>query len=224
MATQTTDYLEAIAHLPEGGTLIFEDVSWEEYERLLDDLGESRRVRVSYDRGRLEIVTISWPHEMYKDLLQDIARAYADETNSVMESYGSATMKVVEFQQGAEPDTCFYVKSASQIIGKGLIELGVDPPPDVIVEVDISHGSKRKFSFYGNLGVPEIWTYQRGQLRICHWTKQGYLEATGSQSFPLLTSEIITQFLEQGKSAGQSAALREFRQWLRTTLQLEPLG
>lgn len=223
MATQTMDYLEAIAHLPVGGTLIFEDISWEEYKRLLDDLGESRSVRVSYDRGRLEIVTTSTLHELYTHLLQYLARAYADETDSVMECYGSATMKVAEFKQGAEPDSCFYVRGASQVIGKRQIELGVDPPPDVIVEVDISHTSKRKFSFYGNLGVPEIWIFRR-RLQIYALTEKGYTEAAESLAFPLLTGDQLTQFLEQGKTEGQSAALRAFRQWLQAKLQSEPLG
>lgn len=213
-----TSLLTVIEHLPEGGTLILPEVSWEEYERLLEELGESNRVRVSYNQGRLEIMTLSPIHEMYKDLLLRIADSVAVETGIVLETRGSTTFKEKSFAQGAEPDTCFYVQNASRVIGLRKIDLNVDPPPDVVVEIDIGHESPRKPEIYRNLGVAEVWRYDEQRLQMLRLTDAGYVETSVSEAFPGLTAEALTLALEDSKTQGQSAALRAFRQGLRTQL------
>src|SRR6266850_2803448 len=215
MTTQTANYLDAIAHLPAGGSLILNDVPWEEYEELLSDLGEGYAVRIAYDRGRLEIMSPTARHEMYKDLLLSLVRIVADEADLVLETRGSTTFKEKQLLQGAEPDTCFYVENAQRIIGKGDIDLAKDPPPDIIVEVDVSHQSTGKLSFYSAIGVPEIWRYDERQVQILHLVDGRYVEIPSSLSFPSLTDKVLTDALEQSKTEGQSAALRTFRQWLR---------
>ncbi len=217
MTTQTANYLDAIAHLPAGGSLILNDVPWEEYEELLSDLGEGYAVRIAYDRGRLEIMSPTARHEMYKDLLLSLARRVADEADLVLETRGSTTFKEKQLLQGAEPDTCFYVENAQRIIGKGDIDLAKDPPPDIIVEVDVSHQSIGKLSFYSAIGVPEIWRYDERQVRILHLVEGRYAEMPSSLTFPVLTNKVLTDALEQSKTEGQSAALRTFRQWLKKT-------
>ena len=144
MTTQTANYLEAIAHLPSGGSLILNDVPWEGYEELLSDLGEGYAVRITYDRGRLEIMSPTARHEMYKELVLRLVDALAEAEGLVLETRGSTTFKEKQLQQGAEPDTRFYLKNAERIIGKGDINLAKDPPPDIIVEVDVSHQSADK--------------------------------------------------------------------------------
>jgi len=216
MTSQTANYLEAIAHLPAGGRLILNDVPWEEYEELLSDLGEGYAVRIAYDRGRLEIMSPTARHEMYKDLLLSLVRRVADETDLVLETRGSTTFKEKQLLQGAEPDTCFYVENAQRIIGKGDIDLAKDPPPDIIVEVDVSHQSTGKLSFYLAIGVPEIWRYDERQVRILHLVEGRYVEIPSSLTFPVLTDKVLTDVLEQSKTEGQSAALRTFRQWLKS--------
>jgi Uma2 family endonuclease len=215
MTTQTANYMDAIAHLPVGGSLILNDVPWEEYEELLSDLGEGYAVRIAYDRGRLEIMSPTARHEMYKDLLLSLVRIVADETDLVLETRGSTTFKEKQLLQGAEPDTCFYVENAKRIIGKGDIDLAKDPPPDIIVEVDVSHQSTSKLSFYSAIGVPEIWRYDERQVRILHLVDGRYVEMPSSLTFPVLTDKVLTDALEQSKSKGQSAALLTFRQWLK---------
>lgn len=215
MATQTLSYLDAIAHLPAGGTLILNEVPWEEYEQLLTDLGDGYGVRISYDQGRLEVMSPSTFHEMYKDLVYCIAFILAQETNSPFESRGSTTFKQKLTGKGAEPDTCFYVHNSARIIGKRQIDLTVDPPPDIIVEIDVSHESTGKFRFYASLGVPELWRYDEHRLHIYRLTDDGYFEIPASVAFPVLTSAALSQFLKQSRTEGQGAALRSFREWLR---------
>ena len=218
MTTHPTSYLDAIAHLPAGGRMILYDVSWEEYEQLLDELRD-RPLRVSYIRGRLEIMSPSLPHERPKGFLLRLVSLLADDMDLTLETAGSTTFKDEQLAMGAEPDTCFYVQNAPLIIGKDSIDLMTDPPPDVVVEIDIWSESVGKMEFYAGIGVPEFWRYRKGQLHIYHLSEQGYVEAPASRAFPLLTGEILTRFLEQSKGEGQSATLRAFREWLRSALR-----
>jgi Uma2 family endonuclease len=215
MTTHATSYLDAIAHLPAGGSrLILYDVSWEEYEQLLHELGDSA-LRVSYIRGRLEIMSPSLPHERPKDMWLRLLSLFADEMDITIETAGSTTFKDEQLAMGAEPDTCFYVQNAAAIIGRDEINLMTDPPPDVVVEIDIWSESVGKMEFYAAIGVPEFWRYRKGRLYIYHLSDGGYAEASASRALPLLTGEVLTRFLEQNKTEGQSATLRAFRQWLR---------
>ncbi len=144
MSTAATHtFLDAIRHLPVGGVLSIPDVPWADYEALLTELGDGYAVRVMYDRGRLEIVSPSDRHEKLKEFIQDVARVLADELGTDLESFGSTTFKHPDLRKGGEPDTCFYVQHAAQVVGRDGLDLTVDPPPDVVVEVDVSHSSAR---------------------------------------------------------------------------------
>lgn len=155
-------------------------------------------------------------HEMYKELLQNFALLITLEMGLVFESRGSTTFRQEQFVHGAEPDTCFYIENASRIIGKKRIDLDTDPPPDVIVEIDVSHDSTSKFDFYAALGVPELWRYDEHRAQIYHLIDENYSEQPASLALPAITADALTRFLEQSKTEGQSAALRSFRAWLRT--------
>jgi len=217
MSAQVDSYANAIAHLPAGGTLILHDVSWEDYEELLADLGANAGVRVSYENGRLEIMSPSLAHEVYKDLILYMARLVAEEMDVVLESGGSTTFKDHRLAQGAEPDNCFYVQNAGRIIGKAHIDITVDPPPDIVVEVDVSHESTAKLSFYAGIGAPELWRYDERRFRIYRLSEGRYIEAEASSALPLITSNALTSFLEQCKTEGQSKTLQSFREWLSLT-------
>ncbi len=215
-ARQTIRLLSAIEHLPTGGTLILTDVSWEDYDRLLAELGDSNRVRVSYDEGRLEIMSPTQRHEMYKEMILRLTDVIADELDCDLDSFGSTTFRQEQMDKGAEPDTCFYIQNAGCLTGKKQIVLGEDPPPDVAVEVDVSHESTTKFGIYAKLGVPEIWRYDEQQLQIHHLTETGYAKAPASRAFPFLTGGVLTEFLDRSKTEKQRAVLKSFRKWVRT--------
>ncbi len=215
MSSATSNYLEALACLPAGGMITLRDVPWAEYEQLLEDLGEAGSVRVSYNRGKLNLMTLSPKHEIFKDLVLRIVAAISWEMDIPVESLGSTTFRQEEEEKGAEPDTSFYVQNAARIIGKTKIDLAVDPPPDVVVEIDIAHEDSGKFEIYATMRVPEFWRYDERRLQIFHLTGGAYIEASASLAFPFLTSAVMTQTLEQSKTQGQAAALRTFREWLR---------
>ena len=216
MSTHTADYLEAIEHLPEGAMLRLERITWNEYEQMLEELTEHPGMRVSYDEGRVEIMSPTYEHEEYKDFIYSMVRDLSKELKIKLETRGSATYKQKHFLKGAEPDCSFYVQNAYAIIGKRQIDLSTDPPPDVVVEIDITSESLGKFPIYAAFGVPEIWRYDGEHAQIYHLVNQSYVEAARSLAFTCLTAQALTDFIEQSKTEGQSAALAAFRQWVRT--------
>lgn len=218
MSTRTADYMDAIAHLPEGAVLRLPDIGWDEYEELLDDLTARPGVRVSYDAGRVVIMSPLPEHEEYKEFIVKLVYVLSEVVGVALENRGSATYKWRRGAKGVEPDTSFYVQNASRIIGRRTIDLEVDPPPDVAVEIDTTNESIAKFHIYAALGVPEIWRYDGQQAFIYHLADGTYAEAAKSRAFPQLTPAALTEFLDQSKTQGQTAALAAFRQWLLARL------
>ncbi len=218
MSTHTADYLEAIEHLPDGAMLRLERITWNEYEQLLEELIEHPGLRISYDKGRVEIISPTYEHEMYKGFCTSMARILSKELGVPVETAGATTYKSKQLMKGSEPDESFYVQHARAIIGKRQIDLSVDPPPDVVVEIDITSESLGKFPIYAAFGVPEIWRYNGEHAQIYHLVNQSYIEAARSLAFTCLTAQALTDFIEQSKTEGQSAALAAFRQWVRTKI------
>jgi len=219
MATQTLNYRDAIAHLPVGGTLILNDVPWGEYEQLVADLGDSAGVRVSYDQGRLEIMSPSSKHEKFALLITLLVWTAAEEIDVVIEGLGTTTYKQEWLAKGVEPDGCFYVSNAEAIIGKERIDLRIDPPPDIVVEIDISYESTRKLAIYAGMGVPEVWRYDGKRAHIYQLVGQDYIAVDTSKVLPVFTTDVLSRFVEQGKTEGQTAVRRSFRDWLRAQQQ-----
>ena len=217
MSASMAEFTEAIEHLAPGGTLVLTDVSWDEYEQLIAELGEGYAVRVSYDHGRLEIMSPSSKHEKYSELMLGLVDVIADVMDYDLESFGSTTFKSQKLAKGSEPDTCFYIQKAASVTGKDTLDLAVDPPPDIAVEVDISHKSFLKFTFYAEIGVPEIWRCDDKGVEIYHLTGQRYVEAQVSRAFPFLTSDTLSEYLELAKTKSRASVLRSFRLWLRST-------
>jgi Uma2 family endonuclease len=218
MRARVADYREAVDHLPEGGTLVFQDVTWEEYEQLLNEMEDRPGVRITYDEGRLEIMSPRPEHEEYKRFIERMIDTLSDELDINVEPRGSATWKR-ERGKGAGGDTCYYVANAERIIGKRDIDLKIDPPPDLIVEVDSTSESLGKFVIYSAFGVPEIWRYDVKRSRFHMYELQGtaYVEIPSSRSFPILKVDALAAFIDQSKIHGQKAALAGFRQWLKKT-------
>jgi Uma2 family endonuclease len=216
MSKLTTNYCELVEQLPADSTLILHHVSWEDYEELLEAVGEAKGLRISYDGGELQIMTISARHEKYADLIKLLVGQLSLKLRIKVLFFGSATMKKRHKQKGSEPDGCFYVQSANLISGKEEIDFNSDPPPDVVVEVDIHHDSLSKFPIYAALGVPEIWRYDGQALTIYHLKEGQYITAASSQALPMLTSGTLTEFLNRSQYEDQYETLLAFEQWLQS--------
>ena len=215
MSARTANYLDAIEHLPEGATLVIHQVSWDDYENLLEDVLGRPSLRVSYDCGRLEIMGPLPEHEEYGRFIEGLVRILSEELDLTVQSYGGATWKRQKLAKGAEPDCCYYVRNAAHVIGKRRLDLESDPPPDIVVEIDITNESLSKFSIYAALSVPEIWRYDGDKGQIYELSVNGYREISESGFFSELTPKMLADSLSQSQSEGQTAALRSFRQQLQ---------
>jgi Uma2 family endonuclease len=215
MSTRSTDFLDAVAHLPPGATLSCQQVGWDEYMEILSDLGNTPNVRVSYDEGRLEIVAPLAIHERYKSLIHDLVVILGEELGIDVEPLGSATLKRRMGAKGAEPDDCYYFNSSPLFQGKITLDLEQDPPPDIVLEVDTTNESLSKFGIYAALGVPEIWRYDGQAAHFYQLSGTEYHDTPASVHLPILAAAKLTEFLEIGKAERQTAARRRFRKWVR---------
>ena len=140
MSTPTSGYLDAINHLPRGATLVFHAVGWKDYTGVLEELEERPHFRVSYDSGRLEVMSPLPEHDYYADFIRVLVRAVADELGIAIEGYGSTTWKRESLGKGVEADASFYVANADRITDRIHIDLESDPPPDIVVaRADAGH-------------------------------------------------------------------------------------
>lgn len=203
--------------MPPGAILVLHDVTWEDYENLLEDLNDRPGVRVTYDQGRLEIVTTSRKHEKYKDFLVRVLHILGEELRLDIEFSGSTTWKKRNEARGTEPDTSVHIANVGRVVGKDELDLDKDPPPDLVIEIDVSNQSLSKFPIYAVFGVPEIWRYVAKKKSLLMYELRGdfYVEIQASRSFPILTPDVLAEFLERSASEGQTRALTAFRQWVR---------
>ncbi len=153
---------ETIQTSPAEQRLTLRNVSWETYEKLLDAFGEHRAVRLHYDEGVLEFMVPLEAHENPSDIIGAFIRRLVVDSGRDIKSMASTTLRRKKLQKGAEPDKCFYIQNESKVRGRE-VDLDQDPPPDLVVEVDITHTDIDKNRLYAQLGVPELWRFN-GQL------------------------------------------------------------
>ncbi len=213
---QTPGYHEIVTHLPTNTVVIFHDVGWDEYEHLLDQVGESRGLRISYIDGTLQVMSPSAKHESYVRFLEKLSAVISLRLRINILSFGSSTMKKQKARQGLEPDACFYVQTAALIGNRMQFDFATDPPPDIAVEIDIHHGSIYKFPIYAALGVPEIWQFDGQQPTIHQLAQDTYIVTETSRALPLLTNHVLTEFLTGLRDEGEFQTILAFDRWLQT--------
>lgn len=204
--------------VPPGQRLLIHNLEWAEFESLVEELGEHRSARIAYSHGTLEIRMPTPEHEVDKELLGDLVKILLDELEIDCECFGSTTFKRKDMDSGIEPDQCFYIQNHAQMRGKRRVDLNLDPPPDLAIEVDVT--SKTQLDVYANLGVPELWRYEKNQLRIDLLQGESYQQVSISPTFPRLPiQDLVAEVLAQSIEMGRSPALRAFRQRLKQLLQ-----
>ncbi|MBE9126294.1 MULTISPECIES: Uma2 family endonuclease [unclassified Coleofasciculus] len=195
--------------------VVLHNISWQQFENLLVDLGESRAARVAYDDGTLEIMTPLPEHEYYKETISIVIQDIAEVLDRDYESLGSTTWKREIKKAGVEPDNCFYFQNEPKIRGKLDYDLNQDPPPDLVLEIDVTSKSLSRFSIYARLGVPEIWCYDSGELKVYQLQNEGYIEVDTSLVFPSLPVQELPALIEQYRPQGRRAIRRAVREWAR---------
>lgn len=196
--------------------VVIDGVSWRLYQQMLAEIGEGH-TRLTYDQGRLEIMSPTPRHELIKTILGRLVETYADEIDIPIEGFGSTTFDREDLQKGLEPDECYYVQNSSAVRGRQEFDFSVDPPPDLAIEIDISPPDVARQPIYAALGVPEIWKYDGSEVQFLHRTKEGrYAAVDSSLTFPGLSASELNRFLQIALAEGQTAAVRALREWSRS--------
>jgi Uma2 family endonuclease len=193
--------------------VVLHDICWEQFESLLTTLGDKRAARIAYDYGVLEIMTPLPEHEYYKQVITTAIEDIAEVLEQNYECYGSTTWKRKIQEVGVEPDNCFYFQNEARVRGKLQFDLNSDLPPDLVLEIDLTNKSLNRFPIYARLGVPEIWTYDQGQLTIYQLQEETYQIVSTSSIFPALPIQELPRILEQNQTQGRLTLRKAVREW-----------
>lgn len=201
---------------PEERTISY-DVSWETYESLLAGTIDQPVPRFTYDRGTLEtLVILSTEHEEANRTISLVVELVAAERGINVRNVGSMTFKREDLARGFEPDVSFCIQNEPRVRGVKQIDPLTDPPPDLVIEIDVSRQSLNKLPIYAAFGVPEVWRVWDGVVTVYSLRvdrAEGYYEAASSLALPPLDGEILTQFLAGRAEMGSVTWLRAVRAW-----------
>jgi Uma2 family endonuclease len=186
------------------------DVPWSLYVSL-NKLSPGRRTRMSYNRGVIEIMSPGRRHESAKVLISRMIERWTRLHKIAICSTGSTTFRRADEERGFEADESYYIRNEAEIRDADEINLTVSPPPDLIVEIDITRRSLNKFSVYESIGVPELWLYDGLQVVVdCLSEAGGYLRSDHSRALPGFPLESVHQVIERSREVGEHAAMAEF--------------
>lgn len=203
--------------IPPGNQLLLTNISWQMFENLLEELGETRAKRLSYNQGTLEIMVPLPEHEIDKEIIGDLVKILLEELGTEFIALGSTTFKNSAMARGVEPDQCFYIQHEATMRGKSRINLAIDPPPDLAIEIDLT--SRTPLGNYEALGVPELWRYE-GKLRIYVLQQGKYVESPTSSLFPQFPlRKEIPRYVYQSTQTSRNQTMRAFREWVRGIIE-----
>ena len=197
-----------------GQRFVFEQADWLLYEHIGRTL-QDQHVFVTYYKGRLEVVTVSYLHERIIALIVMLIRVLAEETETPLASAGMTTLRRKDLAEAIEPDASFYTVNESRMRGKKEIDLSVDPPPDLAVEVEATSRLGARKSIYRDLGVAEVWQYGAGGLTILSKRGDHYEAAERSPTFPQISPQEIFQIVTSGLDKDETKLAKSFRQRVR---------
>ncbi len=206
--TATIPFVKPISQisLAPGSTVTVPNVSWQEFELILQQLGENRSARLIYSKGTLEVMVPLPEHEKPKELISDLVKTLLKKTGRRYEPFGSTTFKK-EGTAGVEPDACFYIENYQRMIARRRLKTD-DPPPDLVIETDVT--SKTSIEAYEVIGVPEVWVYDSGKLTIYLLRNETYFKSDVSPTFPKIPlTQLIPAAIERSWQVGTVQALEE---------------
>lgn len=184
------------------------NISWAMYQDLLQAHTDASVPRFTYDRGELEIMSPSPTHEYLKDITALLVNIIAEPLAIDLEGFGSTTFHREDILRGFEPDACFYIANLPLVKGKTKLDFNGDPPPDLVIEIDITNPSLPRFPIFADFGVPEVWRHDGVRLQIFRLEAGAYVEHDRSAALPNLAAATITELLNVCREMPR-------REWLR---------
>ncbi|WP_416671752.1 Uma2 family endonuclease [Egbenema bharatensis] len=195
--------------------VVLRGIHWDTFQALVHDLESQPSKRLTYDNGVLEIRMPLPPHERYKKWLGRLVELVTEELEIEISSLGSCTWSRQDLQKGIEPDECYYIQNEAAVRGKDVIDLTIDPPPDLAIEVDKTSSSIDRLGIYAALGVPEVWRYDLQSVTLLVLRNGTYQTHDRSLALPIITAETLQTLLEQAAKMGETSWVKQVRQWVR---------
>jgi Uma2 family endonuclease len=195
--------------------VVLHNISWETFERLLQEAGDHRNARFYYLDGTLEIMSPLFSHEGSNRFIERLIGTVAELMGVNLRRAGSATLQLKPQQVSAEPDSAYYIQNEPRVRHLNELDLQKDPPPDLGVEVDITSPSDRRFPIYARLGIPELWQFDGETIQYYELRNGEYVPTQISLALPMLPADVILQSLQKRLNIGETQAIREFKTWLQ---------
>jgi Uma2 family endonuclease len=203
-------------HPPQSNTkVMLQGITWQTYQSLVQDLESQPAKRLTYDNGILEIFMPLPPHETYKRLLGRLVEIVTEELDLEIRSLSASTWSRKDLLKGVEADECYYIQNEATVRGKMEIDLSVDPPPDLAIEIDISSPSLPRLPIYAALGVPEVWQFDGGNFKILGLAATEYISQRQSLALPMVTVDVVERLLIQAQEMGETSWAKAVRQWTK---------
>lgn len=196
--------------------VVFNGISWAQYQQISTALPPSRAARLVYACGTLEISMPLEDHEQASEMINIFIRVLVLEMGLKLKSMGSTTLDRQDLDRGSEPDKAYYIQNQPLVAGRK-VNLKKDPPPDLVVEIDITHTDIDKNRLYAAMGVPEFWRFDGHHLRIYQLQNRQYVEVEKSPTFSIIAKEDFYEFIDSARQ-DEISAEREFRAWVQKQL------
>jgi len=208
--------LKEVAMMQVNQRLILQAISWEFYEQLLDEFKSSNALHFAYDNGILEVEVPLYKHERPTEILRDLITNICIEKEIDMINAGKTTFRQRAKAKGVEPDSCFYIQNEIKIRGLKDLDLSKNPPPDLVIEVDITSPSLDKLPIYASLGVSEVWLYKSERVEFLKLVGGKYQKVKNSIALPILSNDKANEFLLKGLQENYIKWVKEIRKWIKT--------
>ncbi len=217
LKSKTPPSIEALDRANERSHIVIDGITWETFQALIIDLESQPGKRLTYDNGVLEIWIPLLPHESFKRWLGRIVEIVTEEIDCEIRSLSACTWRRADLRKGVEADECYYIQHEAIIRGRMDIDLAIDPPPDLAIEIDVTSLSLPRLPIYQALGVPEVWRFKADRIQMLGLQDGSYAEISQSIALPMMTPEILEHFLQQAQTMGETQWAKSVRQWAQTS-------
>jgi Uma2 family endonuclease len=218
MTIMVTTAHPPIPQNPTQERVLLQDITWTTFEALIRELAAQPSKRLTYDGGLLEIWMPLPPHESFKRWLGRMVEIMTEEMDCEVRSLSSSTWRRPDLAKGVEADECYYIQNEALVRGRMDIDLTVDPPPDLAIEIDMTSVSLPRLPIYQALAVPEVWRFDGERLVFLQWVEGEYAEIDQSIALPLATVTELMPLLQQAQEMGETSWARSVRRWIREKL------
>lgn len=196
------------------GTVMRLEGDWQTYRKLADQIGDRCIPKIKYRPGEILLMAPSPEHGRDADITAVVAKELLAKFEREYTAFTPVTMELPEYS-GIEPDYCFYIDNWQAIAGKKRIDWEQDPPPDLVIEIDVT--SYTQVNDYLPYQVPEVWLFRNNRLRIFQYQNGEYVLQEESRFFPgVKLAELIADCVQLAIDENTSRALRELRRKLAT--------